>query len=308
MAWNEAAITESGLSLLAKTFDGGSIILTRAVGGEGYIPKEQLPQQTSIAAPVHELGIADVQAAQGKINVSVQGQNNGVGKAYLLKQIGIFAKGNGSDDEILFAIIQDEIGEVIPAIKENPEFLIEFDFVIPVSNADNIQVVISSSLYALKKDLVRLVSKQEIIIPTTNWKAQEEGGLYNDILLDNVTEDMTPIVSIHPTHTALAARCGMNSGCMSFDGGIRLYAQKAPTAEISASLLLLRAYSSNVYCGESSDDMAGIYELPIATATQIGGIKIGEGIKVKSDGTAYVDVAVAPLENAKKIIDEVFNT
>ena len=186
---------------------------------------------------------------------------------------------------------------MIPSITENPEFLIQFDFVIPISHADSIQVVISSGLYALKKDLVGLVSTQEIVIPSSGWKAEAGGGVYSDILLNNVTEAQIPAVMIRPTHIAKAAECGMSSGCMSFDGGIRLYAEKAPSAEISASLLLLRGYSANAYWGEASDGTAGVYELPAATATRLGGIKIGEGINIKTDGTAFVDVSVTQLED-----------
>ena len=154
MAWNEAVITDKGMALLTRTFTKGNIVLTRAVGGEGYTAPERLTETTDVQPPVHEMGLAGVETDEGRITVRVRLQNTGLAEGYTLRQAGIFAREKGAEGEdILFAVIQDKNGEHIPAVTENPEFLLEFDFVIPLSNAENIEVTISSGLYALQSDL-----------------------------------------------------------------------------------------------------------------------------------------------------------
>ena len=245
MAWNEAVITDKGVALLAKTFTEGNIVLTRAVGGEGYTAPERLTETTDVQPPVHEMGLAGVSAEQGKITVRVRGQNTNLAARYTLRQIGIFAKEKGSaGEDILFAVIQDEAGEVIPSVAENPEFLIEFDFVIPVSNAENIEVVLSSVLFALQADVERMIKRMDIVIPHENWNVLKEDALYKDIPIENITGDMTPIVSIAPDFLTAAKACGMSTACESFDGKLRVYAQKSPTEDIHGSLLLVGEYSA----------------------------------------------------------------
>ena len=157
MAWNEAVITDAGIALLGKTFTEGNIVLTGAAGGEGYTAAEELTRLTDIRPPLHEMGLAGIRTEQGNITVKLRVQNTGLDTRYTLRQIGIFAKEKGAEGEdILFAVIQDETGELIPAVTENPEFLLEFDFVIPVGNAENIEVVISSGLFALQSELDEL--------------------------------------------------------------------------------------------------------------------------------------------------------
>ena len=247
MAWNEAVITDAGIALLGKTFTEGNIVLTRAVGGESYIGTERLMQQTEIEPPVHELGLAGIRTEQGKITVKVHGQNTSVDSRYILRQIGIFAreKGTGGGD-VLFAVIQDGTGEIIPALAENPEFLLEFDFVIPVSNAENIDVKISPSLFALQVGAERMIMRRDIVVPHENWNVLSDGSLYIDIAVKDVTEDMTPVVSIAPDSLPVAKACGMSTACETLEGKLRVYAQKSPSADIYGSLLLISEYGAEI--------------------------------------------------------------
>ena len=243
MAWNEAVITDAGIALLAKTFTEGNILITEAVGGEGYTEGSGLMSLTEIEPPVHELGLAGIGTEKGKITVKVHVQNIGVDTRYTLRQIGIFAKEKGAGGgDVLFAVIQDRTGEIIPSVFENPEYLLEFDFVIPVSNAENIEVVISSGLFALQVGAENMIMRRDIVIPRENWNVLPDGSLYIDVAVKGVTEDMTPVVSITPDSLGIAKACGMSTGCETFEGRLRVYSQKSPDNDISAALVLLSEY------------------------------------------------------------------
>ena len=247
MAWNEAVITDAGIALLARTFTEGNILLTGAMGGEGYTEGSSLMSLTEIEPPVHELGLAGIVTEKGKMTVKVHGQNTGVETRYTLRLIGIFAreKGAGGGD-VLFAVIQDRTGELIPAAAENPEFLLEFDFVIPLSNAENIEVVISSSLFALQVGVERMARRVDIAISRENWNVQTDGTLYTDVPLKEITADLTPFLTVLPDSLPAAKSCGMSTVCQTLEGRLRVFAQKNPAADIHGSLLLVREYGGDI--------------------------------------------------------------
>ena len=153
MAWNEAVITNDGIKLLSECVSDGNVIITRAEGGEQYSDPLSLITQKEISVPRHLLNIAYIRTDKGSITVNVRIQNSSVETPYSIKQIGLFAKSNKSEEEILFALIQDKDGEVIPTVEENPEYLSEFDFVIPVSNTENISINVTPNTFATLDDI-----------------------------------------------------------------------------------------------------------------------------------------------------------
>lgn len=152
MAWNEAAVTSDGIKLLSEVMKSGNIVFTKAVGGESYSDPLTLPEQKQVSSPQHSLMLGQVRSSETGAVVNVRIQNTGVVSAYKIKQIGIFAKPVGGT-EILFAIAQDQDGEEIPAETENPEFLTEFDFELPISNADSIEINLTPGIFATLDEL-----------------------------------------------------------------------------------------------------------------------------------------------------------
>ncbi|MDE6725427.1 MAG: hypothetical protein K2J79_07455, partial [Ruminiclostridium sp.] len=88
-------------------------------------------------------------------------QNKGLSEEYTLRQIGLFARLEGDDSDVLFAVIQDIFGEVIPEESNNSEFLTEFDFVILVANSEKIQVEITPNTFATAEDIAKAEKELE---------------------------------------------------------------------------------------------------------------------------------------------------
>lgn len=140
MAWNQAAVTDKGLELLAEAVEKGGVTITRAAGGETCCAEAELTAQTEVSAPARHIDIARKERSGSVITVNLRISNTGAAQAFTVRQIGLYAAANGSEEEVLLALIQDERGEEIPSEAENPEYLLELDLAIPVSNADKIEV------------------------------------------------------------------------------------------------------------------------------------------------------------------------
>ncbi len=129
-------------------------------------------------------------------------------------------------------------------------------------------------------------SRMDVAIPTGGWSpggADAAGMVYKDIAVGGVTGEMVPHLSILPADMGAAMGCGLSPTARTVDGALRVYARQAPVGEIHASLLLLKAH------GQAGG--IGAYSLPVATATKLGGVKIGDGVGVQADGTISVDSA-----------------
>lgn len=144
--------------------------------------------------------------------------------------------------------------------------------------------IIDQALAELQMVIHSAVVKRSLTIPSDGWMTDPEeapgGGMYIDIPQEDVTEEMVPIISILPEYADAAKAAGLNPSCRTLNGKIRLYAELTPKTDIETVLTLLQA------SGGASG--GGSYTLPIATATRLGGVKIGENVNVTEDGTISV--------------------
>ena len=154
MAWNEAAVTNAGLELLEKSVFGGNIEITSAAGGEKTSVKENLSRLANITLPRHDMEITGVKRIGYGISVNVRLHNIGLRAGYRLRQIGLFARiENSGETPVLLAVVQDSDGEEIPAESDNPEYLLEYSFAVPISNEANITAVLKPGIFATLEDI-----------------------------------------------------------------------------------------------------------------------------------------------------------
>ena len=119
----------------------------------------------------------------------------------------------------------------------------------------------------------------DIAIPATGWKSGTGDYPYRiDIANEKITADTIPVLTVLPVSVQEAAACGICPACETAAGALRVYAMAVPDAALSASLTLI-----------SPKGGGGDAELPIATESALGAVKIGQGLTVQSDGTVSVD-------------------
>ena len=187
-------VTNDGLELLAKCVLGESVEITSAAGGETVSPAVSLMAIKEIAEPKHDLNIAKTERIKNGITVNVRTQNNGLAEGYWLRQIGLFARLEGSEAApVLLAVIQDKDGEFVPKEEENPEYLLEYDFVIPINNAENISVSVSPNTFATLEDVEEMSGHiNDKSNPHAVTKAQVGLGNVPNV----VTNDQTPTYTV----------------------------------------------------------------------------------------------------------------
>ena len=89
-------------------------------------------------------------------------------------------------------------------------------------------------------------------------------------------------------------------------GALRFWAKRSPDADMEATIALVSPGTSSSGGGGST------YVLPVATATRLGGVKIGKGISVAADGTITASTSgvspddMASTEDTESMLDEVF--
>ncbi len=118
-----------------------------------------------------------------------------------------------------------------------------------------------------------------ISIPKTGWT--KGTGIYEytiDIPSESITENLIPILTILPTSVDEAASCGLCPACETVNGALRLYAKKEPQTAMEGSLTLIFPKGGG-----------GNVDLPIATESALGAVKIGNGLTVQSDGTLSIN-------------------
>ena len=115
---------------------------------------------------------------------------------------------------------------------------------------------------------------------------------------------MFPSVALHKAALEVAKRAGLCPTVQALAGVLRFWARNIPTADMSATVAL---WAPGGTAGGGS-----AYVLPVATATRLGGVKIGSGVSVSADGTISASTSgitqdeVVSAADTDKMLDEIF--
>ena len=313
-----------GIALIAKVLAGRcQMHYTRAAVGKGEIPEGESPK--TMREPAEYVMDAKISAitnpVDGECQVTVQINSSDVEQGFYATGILLYAA-DPDEGEVPYTYLVLENGpEWIRPASSAVGKLATFDLIAAVGEVDRVTATIDPNSIVTRSVVEQLIAgetvKREITIPTTGWDVgaedSAEGAMYLDIPQDDVTAEMTPNINILPAHTATAKECGMSTAVRTLDGAVRLYTEKAPKAEIAAVLILSQASSGPAGSGGSSGTVGGDYVLPTATATRLGGVRIGDGVNVEANGRISVDApgilvdAVASEDDTTEMLNEVFN-
>ncbi len=222
--WQEAVITNAGISMLGEVLSGGELVISRAALGGGTVDTASLMSQTGLTDPLSVVPvISQKKLVEGKgIDVKLQIGNSGVSVTQTMKQVGFYAKiGDGA--EKLFAIMQDGIGEEIPSVASYPDFMIEFTAAVAVSNTDGITVRISGSAVVTAEILEERLKEKASVDHTHDTATSAVPGFLSAADKDKLDgiSDSADSVSIVPALTA-----GTKIGTITINGvAVDLYCQ-----------------------------------------------------------------------------------
>lgn len=144
-----------------------------------------------------------------------------------------------------------------------------------------------------------------VTIPPESWEETEEDGTYRyffDILHVRITSATAPQITLEEESLSVAAECGMCPVCASHPGYVRVKAMTRPEKEINAT-----CYLSAMHIPEGTGQE---YQLPVASAKVLGGIKGSDTIIIDEDGTAHAVTACndTAADNGEviELLDEIF--
>jgi hypothetical protein len=161
MAWNEAVVTNAGVKLYTEALHGNGLEITRVTGGFSVYSAASLMIQTRTTAPEIPLAVAGVKSTASGRQITIRVDNKGAESAYTLRQVGVYAKEKGTaGNGVLLALIQDSKGVEIPANSANPEFILEFGFLLPISNECEIHVRLDPNILVTYEKMAEELEKK----------------------------------------------------------------------------------------------------------------------------------------------------
>lgn len=330
--FRKAVVTEKGLALILKTqIQSIKLEFSKIVTGSGeYAEDETLNDVAALKQPMQEFGISSVDMVDPKtVKLTTALTNEGLEKAYFMREIGLYAV-DPDEGDILYSLSVAYPGKAdyLPEYQGGMPVNIYLDTYQSVSDSENVIIRAEAGTYALAQDFNdlkhRVDTMQEAIkdigstsarqlditIPISGWVEDEDTGgtcaLHTDIAAENITEEMIPMVTILPEGQQTAIACNLCTTARTIDGALRVYAQQIPSADIRCSLTL--------FCtgGAAGGGTGTGYILPVASASQLGGVKVGKLLSVESDGTLSVDTQAlveevgATEEESTEMLDDVF--
>jgi len=333
-------VTAGGRNLITSLIAGQTIEFTRVVVGSGKMPEGVEPiDMTDLVNPIAEASSSAPTVDNQVVSMLIEYRNDmngGLKQGFWLREFGIYAKTEDTEEVLLYYATLGDSPQPVNAFQENRidvrrypvaiELFVDADLklgYIPgafVTSAE-VQAMVDAMVEKAIADMGTTVMPN-FVIPMEGWEdghsnsdSDEPSGLRLDIPDEFIRENMVPSLCIHPAYLEIAKGCELSTSVRTLDGALRVYAKSVPAADMTATLTLMCATSG-------AADVGAPYSLPVATATRLGGVKVGEGLSVKADGTLSVDsTSVAEKvgssivdglaetdENVNAMLDEVYGT
>lgn len=276
--------------------------VTRVAFGSGRVEEEtNLADVHQLLAYVSDGAVADKRHQDDRFELTIQYANSEHKDVptFLLSEFLIYVEDpvTGEETDLLYGTLGD-YRQPVPAY--NPAYPPSvFNFPLTLILSDEINVAVSAPGGLVTwDDLAKAVTllavrRRDIVIPTTGWEQSGEDRypLRLDIAMTEVTEAMTPSLTVLPEGEEEAVRCGLANRLQTLSGLVRLYARTAPGAPIPANLVLLGDSTGMIL----SDETGGT--LPVASHTQLGGVILGPEFNITPSG-------VMSLNPEKTVTDE----
>lgn len=227
-----------GIALIGKVLAGRcQMKYTRAAVGKGQIPEGSTPKtMTEPADYVMDAKIASVSTpVNGECQVTVQLNSSDVAQGFYATGILLYAEDPDEGEVPYTYLVLENEPEWIRPSSSIVGKLATFDLIAAVDAIDKVIATIDPESMVSREDVERLIAaatvKREVIIPTTGWQTGAEewpNGKYLDMVHEDVTEEMVPILSVHvgETYSETAEDCGLCRSARTLDGVVRLYAEK----------------------------------------------------------------------------------
>ena len=164
---------------------------------------------------------------------------------------------------------------------------------ITVGNKGLISLIKDNIDGALGYEAAEKINLVSITIPTTGWNQDSNSAYpnYIDIVATGITESNCVALVIAPDSNVVAKKCYFTS-TESLPNYLRIRARNIPTEPIKAFYYVIR---EDILMSFGQTPIGGAI-LPPATTTELGGIIVGEGLKVSDKGVLSSDVVIPEVD------------
>ena len=283
--------------------------ITRVAFGSGKVDEGvNLADVHELLAYVADGAVGERRHENDRVYFTIQYANvqNKDVKSFILSEFIVYCQDpeTGADTDLLYGTLGD-YRQPVPAY--NPAFPPSvFNFPLVMIISDELNVTFSAPVgLVTHDDLLEVVENtavryRELTIPAEGW-TEDGAGAYQkrrEIPME-VSEHMIPVLTVLPESAGDATACGLAPFAQTAEGVLRVWAERAPDADIRAGLALLRN-ASGIYIGSGT----GGGDAVTATPDRLGCVKVGSGLNVTEDGTLSVDMASD--EEVEAMLGEVF--
>lgn len=286
--FNNAVMTDAGAKLLTRAQAGEiKIEFTRiAVGNGNYTAEEKtleaLQKQTALKSLKNSYALSGVEVYSDhsvKITAIITNQDlvtkeTLVNHGYYINEMGLFAKvKDGADStEILYNITTTvgDNGDFMPPYNGYNSAQIIQEFYVTVSNSAEVTLNTNNSAVALAEDVQRIRGQIDFLLQLVTSYGYE---IDNEMITTGLICSMDKELFIIPSETGYVD---------------------------SEMLMLTNQYKPSVPSGGGVTDNS--YILLPATQQRLGGVKIGQGIDVDTDGTISTNVDTS-VEKAADLVE-----
>lgn len=164
---------------------------------------------------------------------------------------------------------------------------------ITVGNKGLISLIKDNIDGALGYEAAEKINLVSITIPTTGWNQDSNSAYpnYIDIVATGITESDCVALVIAPDSNVVAKKCYFTS-TESLPNYLRIRARNIPTEPIKAFYYIIR---EDILMGFGQTPIGGAM-LPPATTTELGGIIVGDGLRVSDKGVLSADIVIPEVD------------
>lgn len=164
---------------------------------------------------------------------------------------------------------------------------------ITVGNKGLISLIKDNVDGALGYEAAEKINLVSITIPTTGWNQDSNSAYpnYIDIVATGITESDCVALVIAPDSNVVAKKCYFTS-TESLPNYLRVRARNIPTEPIKAFYYIIR---EDILMGFGQTPIGGAM-LPPATTTELGGIIVGNGLRISDKGVLSADIVIPEVD------------
>lgn len=143
--WESCTVTKQGAQLLMTM---NEIEIYTAKYGLSTVSDNDLKFQTDVTEYGGDVSILGKKSYEWGFELLLKLTNAVLTSEITVKQIGFFAREKGTEEGVLFAIAQDEIGDRIPSLLEMPNYSLELSIAVAASADAQINVIVDPTAVA----------------------------------------------------------------------------------------------------------------------------------------------------------------